>query len=142
MAFLKTSHWGKAVPVFALSIHFSSLGSSGSLQRDFWPTREPPFADSLRRLAKTLPMLISVSATTPNPTQRSIPSSLLYRQRFSPCRRFSTLIRPLQPVLHFCPLRNQRFFWCARRAALLVGRLGIDTRFTPIRCAPRSLRSE
>ena len=27
------------------------------------------------RLAKTLPILMSVSATTPNPTQRSIPSS-------------------------------------------------------------------
>src|SRR5438093_12305492 len=47
-----------------------------------------------------------------------------------------------QPVLHFCPLRNQRFFWCFRRAALRVERFGIETRFTPSACASRSFSAE
>src|SRR5437762_8101941 len=78
----------------------------------------------------------------PSPTHRSIPSSPRYRLRFSPCHRLSTLIRPSQPVLHFCPLRNQRFFWCFRRAALRVERFGIETRFTPSACASRSFSAE
>src|SRR5262249_24247918 len=36
------------------------------------------------RLAKTLPILMSVSATTPNPTHRSIPSSPRYRLPLRP----------------------------------------------------------
>jgi hypothetical protein len=45
---------------------------------------------------------------TPSPTQRFIPSSLLYRLRMRPCRRLMTLMRPSHPVRHFWPLRNQR----------------------------------
>jgi hypothetical protein len=37
-----------------------------------------------------------------------MPAPPLYRLRFSPCRRVTTLIRPSEPVRHFCPLRNQR----------------------------------
>src|SRR5262249_7779809 len=94
------------------------------------------------RLAKTLPILMSVSATTPNPTHRSIPSSPPSRPRLSPSPRFSPLIRPSPPVLHFCPLRNQRFFWCLRRAALWVERFGIETRCTPSARASRSFSAE
>src|SRR5262244_4338451 len=96
----------------------------------------------LLRLAKTLPILMSVSATTPNPTHRSIPASPRYRLRFSPCLRLSTLIRPSHAVLHFCPLRNQRFLWCFRRAALWVERFGIETRCTPSARASRSFSAE
>jgi hypothetical protein len=53
-----------------------------------------------------------------------MPSCPRYRLRLSPCRRLSTLIRPSQPVLHVCPLRNQRCFWCFRRAALWVETIG------------------
>src|SRR5215469_15750763 len=101
-----------------------------------------PWLYPLFRLAKTLPILIRVSATTPSPTHRSMPSSPRYRLRLSPCRRLSTLIRPSQPVLHFCPLRNQRFFWCCRRDALRVERFGIETRFTPSAWASRSFSAE
>src|SRR6202140_3363018 len=58
--------------------------------------------------------------------------SLAHRQRLSPCRRLSTLMRPSHPVLHFCPFLNQRFFCSSFSAALLVERLGTETRFTPI----------
>lgn len=46
------------------------------------------------------PMLMMLSAIMPSPTQRLIPSSPLYRQRLSPCRRLVTLMRPSQPVRH------------------------------------------
>jgi hypothetical protein len=39
-----------------------------------------------------------------------------------------TLMRPSHPVRHFWPLRNQRFFCSRWRAALLVERLGMQTR--------------
>src|SRR5215471_8049763 len=106
------------------------------------PAGGPPRLYPLFRLAKTLPILISVSATTPSPTHRSLPSSPRYRLRLRPCRRLSTLIRPSQPVLHFCPLRNQRFFGCLRRAALWVEWLGIETCFTPSAWACRSFSAE
>src|SRR6516162_11653709 len=87
------------------SVHCCSPGLFGSPEGVlFSPKARYGFYPFLR-LAKTLPILMRVSATTPNPTQRSIPSSPRYRLRFSPCRRLSTLIRPSQPVLHFCPLR-------------------------------------
>src|ERR1039458_3073341 len=88
-------------------------------------------ADFFRSLM-TLPMLMRLSAITPSPVQRIIPLRPLYRQRLSPCRRLSTLMRTLHPVLHFCPLLNQRFFCSRLSAALLVERLGTETRFTPI----------
>jgi hypothetical protein len=65
-------------------------------------------------------MLTRLSAIIPRPTQRLIPVSPLYRLRPSPCRRLTTLMRPSQPVRHFWPLRNQRFF-CSRFA---LGALG------------------
>src|ERR1700724_421626 len=88
------------------------------------------------------PMLMRLSAITPNPTQRFIPASPLYRLRLSPCRRLITLIRPSHPVLHFWPLRNQRFFCSRRRSALLVERLGTQTLLTPFSLATASLLAE
>src|SRR5580693_3421316 len=64
-------------------------------------------------------MLTRLSAITPRPTQRLIPASPLYRLRPSPCRRLTTLMRPSQPVRHFWPLRNQRFFCSRLRSGLL-----------------------
>jgi hypothetical protein len=40
-------------------------------------------------------------------------------------------MRPSAPVRHFWPLRNHRSFSCFLRSALLVERLGIETRVTP-----------
>src|SRR5258707_730628 len=77
-------------------------------------------------------MLMRLSAITPSPTQRCIPASPLYLQRSSPCRRLTTLMRPSHPVRHFWPLRNQRFFCSRLRSGLLVERLGMQTRLTPI----------
>jgi hypothetical protein len=48
------------------------------------------------------------------------------RQRVSPWRRLSTLMRPSQPVLHFCPFLNQRVC-SATRSLLLLERLGTET---------------
>src|ERR1035438_569431 len=79
---------------------------------------------------------------TPNPTQRFMPASSLYRDRLSPCRLLSRLILPSQPVRHFCPFLNQRFFWVSRRATLFVERFGIETRFTPFSCAAASFLAE
>ena len=78
------------------------------------------------------PMLMRLSAITPRPTQRFIPSLPLYRQRSRPCRRLVTLMRPSHPVRHFWPLRNQRFFCSRLRSGLLVERLGMQTRLTPL----------
>src|SRR5437868_6980018 len=50
----------------------------------------------------------------------------------------STLMRPSHPVRHFWPLRNQRFFCSRLRSRLLVERLGIETRLTPIALAAAS----
>src|SRR5712691_7357208 len=88
------------------------------------------------------PMLMRLSAITPRPTQRFIPASPLYRQRLSPCRRLTTLMRPSHPVRHFWPLRNQRFFCSRLRSGLLVERLGMQTRLTPIACAAASFLAE
>src|SRR5258708_19560985 len=87
-------------------------------------------------------MLMRLSATTPSPTQRSIPASPLYRQRLSPCRRLTTLMRPSHPVRHFWPFRNQRFFCSRLRSALLVERLGIQTRLPPFALAAASFLAE
>src|ERR1017187_2633739 len=91
---------------------------------------------------RTLPILIRLSPITPSPTQRCMPRSPLSRQRLSPWRRFTTLMRPSQPVRHFCPLRNHGFFWSRFRSALLVLRLGTQTRLTPLSCAAFSLLAE
>src|ERR1700724_4225089 len=88
------------------------------------------------------PMLMRLSAITPNPTQRFIPASPLYRLRLSPCRRLITLIRPSEPVRHFWPLRNQRFFCSRLRSGLLVERLGMQTRLTPSAFAAASFLAE
>src|ERR1022692_3917383 len=48
------------------------------------------------------------------------------RQRVSPWCRLSTLMRPSQPVLHFCPFLNQRVC-SATRSLLLLERLGTET---------------
>jgi hypothetical protein len=87
-------------------------------------------------------MLTRLSAITPRPTQRFIPASPLYRLRLSPCRRLTTLMRPSHPVRHFWPLRNQRFFCSRLRSALLVERLGMETRLTPLALAAASLLAE
>src|SRR5260370_32365848 len=85
---------------------------------------------------------VQFALTVPNPTQRFIPASPLYRLRLSPWRRLITLIRPSHPVLHFWPLRNQRFFCSRRRSALLVERLGTQTLLTPFCLATASLLAE
>src|SRR5258708_5135907 len=87
-------------------------------------------------------MLTRLSAITPRPTQRLIPVSPLYRLRPSPCRRLTTLMRPSQPVRHFWPLRNQRFFCSRLRSGLLVERLGMQTRFTPLALAAHPLHPQ
>ena len=87
-------------------------------------------------------MLTRLSAITPRPTQRLIPASPLYRLRPSPCRRLTTLMRPSQPVRHFWPLRNQRFFCSRLRSGLLVERLGMQTRLTPLAFAAASFLAE
>jgi len=64
---------------------------------------------------------------TPSPTRRFMPASSLYSDRLRPCRLLRRLILPSQPVLHFCPFLNQRFFCTSRRASLFVERFGIET---------------
>src|SRR5450631_517190 len=49
-------------------------------------------------------------------------------------------MRPSAPVRHFWPLRNHRSFSCFLRSALLVERLGIETRLTPWAWAQASLQ--
>src|SRR5215471_11161454 len=39
------------------------------------------------------PILMRLSASTPSPTQRLMPTSPRYRQRLRPCRRLATLMR-------------------------------------------------
>ena len=95
----------------------------------------------VRRLI-TRPMLTKLSEITPRLTQRSIPTSVLYLQRLSPCRRLTTLMRPSHPVRHFWPLRNQRFFCSRLRSGLLVERLGMHTRLTPLVFAAASFLAE
>src|ERR1700736_3318838 len=77
------------------------------------------------------PMLTRLSPITPSPTQRFIPVSPLYRQRLSPCRRLTTLMRPSHPVRHFWPLRNQRFFCSRLRSGLFVWLFVMQTLLTP-----------
>src|ERR1700736_1827564 len=88
------------------------------------------------------PMLTRLSPITPSPTQRFIPASPLYRQRLRPCRRLPTLMRPSHPVRHLWPLRNQRFFCSRFRSVLLVLRLGMQTRLTPLAFAAASFFME
>ena len=52
------------------------------------------------------------------------------------------LMRPSHPVRHFCPLRNQRFFCSHLRSGLLVERVGVLTRLTPITFAVSSFLVE
>jgi Bacterial regulatory proteins, luxR family len=59
-----------------------------------------------------------------------------------PCRRFATLMRPSQPVRHFWPLRNHRFFCSRLRSGLLVEQLGMQTRLTPFAFAGASFLAE
>ena len=47
---------------------------------------------------------------------------------------FKTLIRPSQPVRHFCPFRNHRVFCIFRMTGFFVGRFGTEMCFTPISC--------
>src|SRR6266566_7241359 len=77
-------------------------------------------------------MVMRLSQIVPRPTQILMPPSPLYRQRFNPWRRLSTLILPSHPVLHFCPFLNQRVFCSFLRSWLLVERLGTETLLTPI----------
>lgn len=49
---------------------------------------------------------------------------------------------PSHPVRHFWPLRNQRFFCSRLRSGLLVARLGMQTRLTPIAFAAASFLVE
>jgi len=65
-----------------------------------------------------------------NPSLHSIEA--LVSASAETCRRLATLIRPSDPVRHFWPLRNQRFLCSRRRSALLVERLWMQTRFTPL----------
>src|SRR5437870_5590976 len=88
------------------------------------------------------PMLMMLSAITPSPTQRRMPMSPRYRQRLRPCRLLVTLMRPSHPVRHFWPLRNQRFFCSRLRSGLLVERLGMQTRLTPLAFAAASFLAE
>src|SRR5437868_1026726 len=88
------------------------------------------------------PIFTRLSEITPSPTQRCIPISVLYRQRLRPCRRLTTLMRPSHPVRHFWPLRNQRFFCSRLRSGLLVERLGMQTRLTPLAFAAASFLAE
>ncbi len=83
-----------------------------------------------------------LSPTTPQPTQRRMPLSPLYRQQSRPWRRLTTLMRPSDPVRHFCPLRNQRFFCSRLHSGLLVERLGTQTRLTPLAFAAASFLPE
>ena len=53
-----------------------------------------------------------------------------------------TLMRPSHPVRHFWPLRNQRFFCSRLRSGLLVERLGMQTRLTPLAFATASFLAE
>src|SRR6266853_1169922 len=96
----------------------------------------------LNFLSMARPMLTILSPITPSPTQRRIPMTPLYRQRSRPWRRLTTLMRPSDPVRHFWPLRNQRFFCSRLRSGLLVERLGMHTRLTPLAFAATSLLAE
>ena len=95
-----------------------------------------------KAMAIARPMLTRLSEITPSPTHRCIPSSPLYRQRSRPFRRLTTLMRPSHPVRHFWPLRNQRFFCSRLRSMLLLDRLGIHTRLTPMAFAAASFLAE
>src|ERR1700730_9552839 len=52
------------------------------------------------------------------------------------------LMRPSQPVRHFCAFLNHGFFCSCLRFSLLVERLGTATRFTPRSLAAASLAAE
>src|SRR5215470_12723625 len=59
-----------------------------------------------------------------------------------PCRRLATLMRPSQPVRHFWPLRNQRFFCSRLRSRLFVERFEMHTRLTALAFAAASFLPE
>ncbi len=85
------------------------------------------FRYAAARAFKKFAVLIRLSAMTPSPTQRAVPSASRYRHRRRPCRRLSTLMRPSQPTRQRCPRRNQRCRSCARRAGVFPpGRGKID----------------
>src|SRR5438445_7692423 len=105
---------------------------AGTARRGLFAEVERGRAYGLEFFSMARPMLMTLSAITPNPTQRRIPTSPLYRQRSSPWRRLTTLMRPSDPVRHFWPLRNQRFFCSRLRSGFLVERLGMHTRLTPL----------
>src|ERR1700746_3253128 len=81
--------------------------------------------NNFARMILKMRTVSAVSPITPSAIQRCIPTSVLYRQRSSPCRRLTTLMRPSHPVRHLWPLRNQRFF-CSHLGS---GRL-LDRSFT------------
>jgi len=53
--------------------------------------------------ASAFPTVTRLSPMTPNRTQRRMPALPLWRQRLGPWRRLTTLMRPSDPVRHFCP---------------------------------------
>ena len=103
------------------------------LLRPAGPDRSFHFTRSItRRSARsTVAVLTKLSAMTPSPTHRRIPSAPRYRQRRRPWRRLSTLIRPSQPTRQRWPRRNHRCRSCARRAGVLRPGRGKTTRRTP-----------
>ena len=77
-----------------------------------------------------------------HPPQKQHRNKSCRRQRSSPCRRLSTLIRPSQPTRHRCPRRNQRCRSYARRAGDFGPRRGNITRRTPRSIAACSLPAD
>jgi hypothetical protein len=55
------------------------------------------------------PILMTLSAMMPSPTQRFIPASPFIAAAAEPMSPLA-LMRPSHPVRHFLPLRNHRFF--------------------------------
>ena len=77
-----------------------------------------------------------------HPTDSTLLGDGVRVQRSRPCRRLTTLMRPSDPVRHFWPSRNQRFLCSRLRSALLVERLGMQTRLTPFAFAAASFLRE
>src|SRR5579864_6544758 len=129
---LSPRRWRRTQHPFVFSPH-PVVHSSNPMSR---------FRPQVERAAKKRPIWMRLSAITPKPTQRWKPSHPLYRQRSSPWRRFSVLIRPSEPVRQRCPFLNQRLFCSLRRSWLRVLRLGTETYFTPISYRVSSLSWE
>jgi hypothetical protein len=79
--------------------------------------------DWLACFPMALPMLIRLSANDAEANPALHATFTPIAQRLRPCRRLTTLMRPSHPVLHFWPLRNQRFF-CSRGAPHSGGAIG------------------